>query len=96
MLERHAEAKHQSVPLGGVVGPSVEPLDILFKRAIAQLDRAGSRYWARTLPASVEVDGGQRHYFGSILPTAQLRRRQGPLSVGEADPLLPTGIGPNK
>ena len=56
------------MPLSGVVGSLVETPDGLDEGAVAQLDSAGSRYRAGTLPAAVEVDGRQLHHLGSIFP----------------------------
>jgi hypothetical protein len=66
VLARQAQAEYQRLPLSGVVGSLVETLDGLVGGAVAQLDSAGSRYRAGTLPATVEVDGRQLHLLGSI------------------------------
>jgi hypothetical protein len=69
------EPEDQRLPLGGVVGSLVKPLDVLVEGAVAQLDSAGSRYGAGTLPAAVEVDRGPLHCLGSILPDGRMQIR---------------------
>jgi hypothetical protein len=54
VLARQAQAEYQRLPPSGVVGPLVETLDGLVLGAVTQLDSAGSRYRAGTLPALVE------------------------------------------
>src|SRR5215207_2347263 len=50
VLARQPQAEYQRVPLSGVVGPLVERRDGLVEGAGTQLDGAGSRYRAGTLP----------------------------------------------
>jgi hypothetical protein len=50
VFERNTEPENQCVPLGGVVGPLVKPLDVLVGGAVAQLNSAGSRYRAGLCP----------------------------------------------
>ena len=77
VLERHTEPEDQRVPLGGVVGPLIKPLHVLVEGAVAQLNSAGSRYRAGTLPAPVEVDGRPLHHLASILPHGPFQATRG-------------------
>ena len=70
VAERQAQAEYQRVPLSPVVCSLVETPDALDEGAVAQLDSAGSRYRAGTLPAAVEVDSRQLHHLGTSSPTA--------------------------
>jgi hypothetical protein len=77
VLERHTQPEDQRVPLGGVVGPLIKPLHVLVEGAVAQLNSAGSRYRAGTLPAPVEVDGRPLHHLASILPHGPFQATRG-------------------
>jgi DNA gyrase/topoisomerase IV subunit A len=82
VLKRQVQAEYQRLPLSEVVGSLVETLDGLVGGAVAQLDSAGSRYRAGTLPAAVEVDGRLHHLGSNFPPRPDLRR--GARAVNEA------------
>lgn len=88
VVERQAQAEYQRVPLSGVVGSLAKTPDGLDHGAVAQLDNAGSRYRAGTLPATVEVDGRYLRHLGSIRagPQATQGRVSRPINASSMYP----------